>query len=197
MTRREFLTTAWAAVVTMIAAVAGGIGLWHSTPPEKASARTVFELSPPPAAPVEIPGGKFAWMQGEKGAAAISEVCPHMGCVLSWHVQPPPAQTLAQRYLPEEGVGKLDRLSWEALPAGDFCTDAQQPDAGTPFASVWADFSRDLTQTNLSHARGCILIQPAQPDLKRIQVYITYEDAGAAAAVLNEAYRHNEGGSGP
>jgi len=87
MTRREFLTTAWAAVVTMIAAVAGGIGLWHGAPPEQASGRTVFELSPPPAAPVEIPGGKFAWMQGEKGAAAISEVCPHMGCVLSWQAQ--------------------------------------------------------------------------------------------------------------
>jgi len=89
MTRREFLVTAWAAAVTAVTAVAGGLGLWHATPAEEAASPEIVELDapPPPDAPVEIPAGKFAWVNNGEGVAAISQVCPHMGCVLAWQAQ--------------------------------------------------------------------------------------------------------------
>ncbi len=87
--RREFLVTAWAAAVTMAAGVMGGLGLWHASPPDDEAAPSLIGLDapPPPDAPVEIPVGKFAWVRNAQGAAAISQVCPHMGCVLAWQTQ--------------------------------------------------------------------------------------------------------------
>jgi len=89
MSRREFLTLAWAATTAMVAAVMGGIGLWHASPPADDAAAELIELDapPPPDAPVEIPAGRFAWVRKGARVAAISEVCPHMGCVLAWQAQ--------------------------------------------------------------------------------------------------------------
>jgi len=36
---------------------------------------------------VEIPAGRFAWTRADQGVAAISEICPHMGCILAWQAQ--------------------------------------------------------------------------------------------------------------
>ncbi len=138
------------------------------------------------------------WALGLGALAVIALLGLSLLGLPRFHAQLPPAQALAQRYLPEEGAGKLDGLSWEALPEGDFCTDGQQPAPGTPFAHVWDDFAREIAGADhLPNARGCILIQPAQPHLKRIQVYITYEEAGGAAAVLTETYRYNAAEAGP
>jgi len=110
-----------------------------------------------------------------------------------FHAQLPPAQAVAQHFLPEEGPGPLDALSWQALPAGDFCTDGQQPDPATPFGQVWNEFARALAQTpGLTHARGCILIQPVQPDLKQLRLYILAEQDGAPAALLQTDYRFRD-----
>jgi len=107
-----------------------------------------------------------------------------------FHASLPPEQALAERFLPEEGEGPLQRLPWDALPEGDFCTDGRQPDRATPFGRVWDAFAHDLAQTpGLTHARGCILIHALQPHLKQVQLYITYEGEGVPAALLREAYR--------
>jgi len=88
-TRREFLVGLWAILAATAAGVAGGIGLWHASPPADEAAQALIELDapPPPDNPVEIPAGKFAWVRQGPGVAAISEVCPHMGCVLAWQEQ--------------------------------------------------------------------------------------------------------------
>jgi hypothetical protein len=58
---------------------------------------------------------------------------------------------------------------------------------------VWDEFARALAQTpGLAHARGCILIQPVQPDLKQVRLYILAEQDGAPAALLQADYRFRD-----
>lgn len=136
--RREFLALLSGVFSALTLLLMGKVGLQHILPRSRDKDDSIIELdaSPPPDAPAIIAVGRFAWTQEAQGAAAISLVCPHMGCALAWERETGQFQCpchgsrfdVRGRTLHGPAEHGLDHLQVTVLDASGAVVDVTTPD---------------------------------------------------------------------
>lgn len=103
----------------------------------------------------------------------------------SYGVQLPPAVAIGQALAPEEGGGPLRAIGFEDLPPGVFTADGTD-EAVLPktFAAVLGDLRQRLAEAErrgaLPQARGLLIVEEWQADLKRVTLRITWSTEAPA-----------------
>jgi len=130
---------------------------------------------------------------GALGVAALI-VLTYLGTP-GYGVHLPAAVAIGQAMAPEEGIGPLHMVPFDNLPLGVFAAEGTD-EAALPasFASVLSDLRRRLAEADargaLPQARGLIIVEEWQADLKRITLRITWttEPAGETQAEARQVY---------
>ena len=107
----------------------------------------------------------------------------------------PAAVAIGQAMAPEEGIGPLRMVPFDDLPLGVFAAEGTD-EAALPasFASVLSDLRRRLAEADargaLPQARGLLIVEEWQADLKRITLRITWitEPVGETQAEARQVY---------
>ncbi len=103
----------------------------------------------------------------------------------------PPAVAIAQALAPEEGVGPLRAVPFDELPLGVFAAEGTN-EAALPasFAAVLGDLRQRLAEADrrktLPQARGLLIVEEWQADLKRVTLRITWATGSPADGEASE-----------
>lgn len=111
----------------------------------------------------------------------------------------PPATVIAQTLAPEEGVGPLRSIPFDALPVGVYVVGVDDP-AGLPatFGRVFAEYGRQVKLASergrLPDAQAFLIVQEWQQDLKRVTLRIGWTDAqrGSRQTYERDLYLHRQ-----
>ena len=130
--------------------------------------------------------------------------------VLSWMGTPqyavalPPAEEVVQSILPEEGVGPLRALPWDAVKVGDWDTRTYAASTANPeMRDVLALFAAEIARED-SRARqqgreglpggyGKLVVERWQPRLKRISLRVFWQPEGRAEQVYEKSFFLHQG----
>lgn len=126
-------------------------------------------------------------------------VLTYMG-LPSYGISLPRATAIAQALAPEEGLGPLRRVPFDALPVGVFVVgQADGTDLPPAFRDVFAAYAQqvDTARTNgqLPNAQALLIIQEWQQDLKRVTLRIGWTDPEGDERRMyeREIYLHRQG----
>jgi hypothetical protein len=91
----------------------------------------------------------------------------------------PPAARISQALAPEEGVGPLHRVPFDALAAGVYQVDAADASAmPAPLAEVFDQYQSQVQAARdageLPEAQAFMIVEDWQQDLKRVTLRITW-----------------------
>jgi quinol-cytochrome oxidoreductase complex cytochrome b subunit len=118
---------------------------------------------------------------------------PHFGIAL------PPATAIAQALAPEEGVGPLRSVPFDALPVGVYIVGAtESTDLPAPFRNVLTEYSRLVAEAgergHLPEAQALLIVQEWQQDLKRVTIRISWTDQqrGNRQTFERDLYLHRQ-----
>lgn len=124
---------------------------------------------------------------GVAGLAALV-VLSYLGTA-NYGINLPPAARISQELAPEEGVGPLHRVPFDALAVGVYQIDAADASAmPTPLAVIFDQFQRQVQAARdageLPEAQAFMVVEDWQQDLKRVTLRITWLQETAAPAAL-------------
>ena len=124
--------------------------------------------------------------------ASVIIVLSYMGLPL-YAVESPPAEEIVQVFMPEEGVGPVRELSWAEVEIGRYCTDTFEGSIPhSEFEKVILEFKEHIEhEDGLPDGVGCITVEAAQPQLKRVTYQIDWTTAeGEKAEFLKTFFWH-------
>lgn len=124
---------------------------------------------------------------GVAGLAALA-VLSYLGTA-NYGINLPPAARISQELAPEEGVGPLHRVPFDALAVGVYQIDAADASTmPTPLAVIFDQFQRQVQAARdageLPEAQAFMVVEDWQQDLKRVTLRITWLQETAAPAAL-------------
>ena len=125
--------------------------------------------------------------------------------VLSWMGTPqyavalPPAEEVVQSILPEEGVGPLRSLAWDAVKIGDWDTRTYLASTANPeMRAVLAQLAGQIVaedeqaraegRVGLPHGYGKLVVERWQPALKKITLRIFWQPNGESEQVFERSF---------
>ena len=117
----------------------------------------------------------------------------------SYGITLPPATAIAQSLAPEEGLGPLHRVPFDALPVGVYVV-GQTADADLPpaFRDMFAAYAQRVdaarTDGQLPDAQAFLIVQEWQQDLKRVTLRIGWADpqTGERRMYERDIYLHRQ-----
>ena len=115
----------------------------------------------------------------------------------SYGIRLPVAESISQRLAPEEGLAGLRTVPFDEVPVGVYLVGKTDASTLPPaFGRVFADFSQRIQAASragqLPEARGLLVVEDWQADLRRVTVRIGWQDPldGAPKTYERNLYLH-------